>query len=98
MNSCNSALIMRIEEKYKTLDELEQFRITYLDISFDKMFNRSKVFTISLHNFINNFNKDGIFNIPNVKFLDMTQQMNALCERLAEAKELPHKTPVHVLT
>ena len=28
----------------------------------------------------------------------LTQQINAVCERLAEAKALPRETPVRVLT
>ena len=36
VNSFSGALIKNIEEKYETLDELEQVRITYLKISFEK--------------------------------------------------------------
>ena len=51
MNSCDGALIKRIEEKYNTFDELEQGRITYLNISFDEIFNMSNVVITSFHEF-----------------------------------------------
>ena len=47
------------------------------------MFNMSNVVITSLHDFIKNFSKDGIANIPNENISDLNQQMNYVCERLA---------------
>ena len=58
----------------------------------------SNVVITSLYDFINNFYKDGIANVTNEMFLAMAQNMNDVCERLDEAKALPYKTPVHVIT
>ena len=44
------------------------------------------------------FSKDVISKVPNKNFSALTQQMNAVCERLDEAKALTCKTTVHVLT
>ena len=52
----------------------------------------------SLHGFIKNLYNNGIAKVSNENALDMTQQMNDVYERLAESKELPRMTPVHVLT
>ena len=55
VNSCNSALIKRIVEKYETLDELEQGVIMYMNISFDDIFNMRKIFITYLNDFVKNF-------------------------------------------
>ena len=65
MNSCDGALIKRIEEKCENLDEPEQGGIMYLNISFDEMFNMINVVSPSLHDSIKNFFKDGIDKVPN---------------------------------
>ena len=98
VNSFDGALIHRTEGKYETLYEFEQGRITYLNIAFDEMFNISSFVITSLHDFVNKISKDGVAKIRNKNVLDMTQQMNDVYERLAESKELPRMTPVHVLT
>ena len=59
VNSCDGDLINRTEEKYDTLNELEQGDITYLTISFDKMFNTSNIVITYLHDFIKNFSRMG---------------------------------------
>ena len=50
------------------------------------------------HDFIKNFSKDGIYNIPNENVQALTQKKNAVCESLYEAKALPRKTPVRNFT
>ena len=65
MKYLGCAFIKRIEEKYKTLDEIEQGGITYLNISFDKIFNMSNFVITSLHELIKKFSKDGISKVSN---------------------------------
>ena len=65
-------MIKRIEEKYETLDELEQGGITYPHISFDEMFNMSNIIITYLHDFIKKFTKDGIAKVPNENVLALT--------------------------
>ena len=98
VNACVGAFIKSIEEKYETLDEIEQGRITYLKIAFDKIFNMRNAVIASLHDFIQNFSEYGISNIPNKTFLALTQKMTALYEHLDEDKALTYKNPLHVLT
>ena len=80
------------------MDELEQGMITHLKIEFNEIFNMRNVVITSLHDFINNFSKDGIAKVPKGNVSSLTQQMIVFCERLYEAKALPHNTPVHLLT
>ena len=70
----------------------------YLNIALDKMFNIRNVVINYFHEFIKNFSKDGISNIPTENVLALTQQMNYVWELLSQAKSLPHETPVYVLT
>ena len=60
-------MIESIEEKYETLDEFEQGGITYLKISFYKIFNMSNVVITSLHGFVEKFSKDEISKVPKKK-------------------------------
>ena len=85
LNSYYGVLFKKIEGKYETLDELEQGSITYLMVAFDKMFNMSNVVITSLHDFIKNFSKDGIAKVPNENISSLNQQMNSVCECLAES-------------
>ena len=62
------------------------------------MFNMRNVVITYLYDFIKNFSKDGISKILNEHVSTLTHQINSVCERLAEAKELPHTCPVHFLT
>ena len=52
----------------------------------------------SYNDFIKNFSDDGISNIPKENKLALTQKMNAIYERLAEAKVLTHNNPDQVIT
>ena len=67
-------------------------------VAFDKMFNMSNVAITSLHDFIKNFSKDGISKVPNENISSLNQQMNSVCECLAESNSLSLETPVHFLT
>ena len=67
VNSCDGSLINIIEEKCDTLDEPEQGGIAYLKIEFYNIFKIINVVIASLHDFINNFSKDGVANVPNKK-------------------------------
>ena len=58
----------------------------YLNIAFENMFNMSNVVITSLHDFINNFSKDGISKITNENISTLTHQNNSVCEQLVEAK------------
>ena len=98
MKYLGRAFIKRIEEKYKTLDEIEQGGITYLNISFDKIFNMSNFVITSLRELINKISKDKITKVPNENVSSLTQKMNDVCESLSESKALPHENPVHILT
>ena len=79
------------------MDELEQFGITLLKIAFDDIFNTGNVVITSLHDFMKNFSKDDIDKVPNENFLDLTQHMNSVGDRLSESKAFPRKTLVHFL-
>ena len=67
VNSGNVDFIKRIEEKYETLDELEQGMIMYPNISFENSSNMSNVVITSLHDLIKKFSKDGITKVPDKK-------------------------------
>ena len=58
----------------------------YLNIAFENMFNMSNVVITSLHEFINNFSKDGISKIKNENVSTLTHQSSSVCEQLVEAK------------
>ena len=60
VNYWDGYLIKRIEEKYETLDELEQGGITYLNFAFDGMSSMSNFVITSLYDFIKKFSKGGI--------------------------------------
>ena len=55
------------------MDELEQSRITYLKITFDKIFNKRNVVITSLHEFTKNFSKKGIAKVTKIFFSALTQ-------------------------
>ena len=48
------------------------------------------VVVTSFRDFTKKFTKDGIEKVPNEMFSALNQQMNSVCERLAESKVLPH--------
>ena len=58
----------------------------------------SNVVITSLHDFIKNFSKDGTAKFPNENVSALTQQINAVCERLSEVKALTYDTPFHIIT
>ena len=50
-----------------------------------------------MYDFIKNFFKYDIAKVPNDNVSDLVQKIYAVCERLAEANELPYETPFYVL-
>ena len=56
------------------------------------------VIITSLHEFIKNFSKDGVSNVPNENILFLNQKLEYVCGHLAESNTLPCNTSVHVLT
>ena len=62
------------------------------------MFNMSNLVIPSLYEFIENFYKDCISNIPNENISALTQQTNAVFGILTEDKALPLNNTYHVLT
>ena len=62
------------------------------------MLSTSNVFVTFFHEFIKKISKDGIAKIPSENVSDLNQKMNDVYERLYEAKALPRKNTVQVLT
>ena len=81
MNSLDTAIIKRVEDKYEALDGIEQGGITYLDFSLDEMFNMSDVVITLLQELL--------------KLL--VEHINAVTERLAEVQALSRRTPLLIL-
>ena len=77
MNSLDTAIIKRVEDKYEDLDEIEQGGITYLDFYLDEMFNMSDVVITFLHELL--------------KLL--VEHINDVKERLTEVPELSRDIP-----
>ena len=51
----------------------------------------------SLQTFLTKVAKDGPSKIPGENISELTDQINAVCERLSEEGRLPQETPLHVL-
>ena len=77
LNSLDTAIIKRVEDKYEDLDEIEQGGITYLDFYLDEMFNMSDVVITFLHELL--------------KLL--VEHINDVKERLTEVPELSRDIP-----
>ena len=82
MNSPDTDLIKRVEEKYEAMDRLEQGVVTYIKIALDEMFNTSDVIITLLQEFFNNFARDGVSKYPSEDGALHIQKMNAVAERL----------------
>jgi len=82
--------VKRIEEKYDYLAEYEQGGITYLKIALDEMFTMSNMVIRSLQKYLKQFAQEGIAKVPNEDVHLCSEQINAVCARLAEVDQLPH--------
>ena len=78
-NSCAVELIYRVEEKYKTLEDLDQGGINYANISIDEMFCMENSVVTSSHDFFKALSKDGLTNYQGDNFSIVTTQINVVC-------------------
>jgi hypothetical protein len=86
-NSCDINLVKRIEEKYDYLAEYEQGGITYLKMALDEMFTMSNMVIQLLQKYLKQFAQDGIAKVPNEDVRLCSEQINAVCARLAEVNQ-----------
>ena len=98
MNSPDTDLIKRVEEKYEAMDRLEQGVVTYLKIALDEMFNTSDVVIPSLQEFFKNFAQDGESKYTSENVALLIHHINIVEERLKILSELPRYTPMCILT
>ncbi len=96
-NSCDINLGKRIEEKFDDLAEYEQGGITYLKINLDEMFTMSNMVIMSLQKYLKQFAQEGIAKVPNEDVRLCTEQLNAVCARLAEVDQLPQESNTFIL-
>ena len=96
-NSCDINLVKRIEEKYDYLAEYEQGGITYLKIALDEMFTMSNMVIQSLQKYLKQFAQEGIAKVPNEDVRLCSEQINAVCARLAEVDQLPQESTTFIL-
>ncbi len=96
-NSCDINLVKRIEEKFDGLAEYEQGGITYLKIALDEMFTMSNMVIMSLQKYLKQFAQEGIAKVPNEDVRLCTEQLNAVCARLAEVDQLPKESTTFIL-
>ena len=96
-NSCDINLVKRIEEKYDHLAEYEQGGITYLKLGLDEMFTMTNMTIMSLLKYLKQFAQEGIAKVPNEDVRLCTEQLNAVCARLAEVDQLPQESTTHIL-
>jgi hypothetical protein len=87
-NSCDSLLVVRIDEKLEDLIGYEQGGITYIKIALDEMFTISNTIVKTLQGFFEAFAKDGIAKVPNEDVCVATGEIVAVAERLAEVSSL----------
>ena len=96
-NSCDVNLVKRIEEKYDYLAEYEQGGITYLKIALDEMFTMSNMVIQLLQKYLKQFAQEGIAKVPNEDVRLCSEQINAVCARLAEVDQLPQESTTFIL-
>jgi hypothetical protein len=89
--------VKRIEEKYDYLAEYEQGGITYLKIALDEMFTMSNMVIQSLQKYLKQFAQEGIAKVPNEDVRLCSEQINAVCARLAEVDQLPQESTTFIL-
>jgi hypothetical protein len=95
MNSCDSLLAERIDEKFEDLRQDEQGGVTYIKLALDEMFTVSNTVVQTLQGFFENFAKEGIAKVPNEDVRH--EQILAVAERLAEVSALPTEVTVQIL-
>ncbi len=88
-NSCDINLVKFIDEKFDCLAECEQGGITYLKIALDKMFTMSNMVIMLLQRYLKQFAQDGIAKDPNEDVRVCSEQLIAVCTRLAKVDALP---------
>jgi hypothetical protein len=89
---CDVNLVKRIDEKFDCLAEYEQGGITYLKIALDKMFTMSNMVIMSLQRYLKQFAQEGIAKVPNKDVRVCSEQLVAVCTRLAEVDALPQES------
>ena len=76
MNFSELAIIKRVEEKYESLEGIEQGGITYINIDLDDMFNMVDAVITSLQKFFKNFARDGVAKYPSENVALLVNQIN----------------------
>ncbi len=86
-----------LDEKFEQLFEYEQGEITYLKIALYEMFTMSNMVITSLQKFLKQFTQEGIAKVPNEDVWLCTEQIAAVCARLAEVDALPQAVSGYML-
>lgn len=97
-NYCTVELIQMVEEKYQTLEDIQQGGITHNNISLNEIFCMKKYVVTSLHDFLKALSKDDITKHQGDNVSVSTTQINVMCECLYEANNLPRETTVYIFT
>jgi hypothetical protein len=91
-NSCDVNLVKRIDDKFDCLAEYEQGGITYLKIALDEMFTMSDMVIMLLQHYLKQFAQEGIAKVTNKDVCVCSEQLVAVCMRLAEVDALPQES------
>ena len=97
MNSSEVELKGRVDEKFEKLDSLEQGGITYLKLMLDEMFCMTNDVVTALQTFLKNFAVEGLTKTEGENVSEVSAQVKAVCERLAEVLSLPLEAPTYIL-
>ena len=83
MNSSETALIQRVDEKFEKRDLMEQGVITYMKIDLNEMFYMTQDIVTALQDWLKTTSQHGLTKIPGENVSVITAQINAVCEHLA---------------
>jgi hypothetical protein len=91
-NSCDINLVKPIDEKFDCLAKYEQGGITYLKMTLDEMLTMSNIVIMSLQHNLKQFAQEEIAKVPNENVCVCSEQLVAVCTRLAEVNTLPQES------
>ena len=72
-----------------TLDAFYHGGLDYVQVEFSEMFNMLDVFVTTLHQYLNNFARDGVLQFPGKNVGLLVQKFRAVCVLLQENNALP---------
>ena len=97
LNSSESELKQRVDEKFKKLESFEQGEITYLKFVLDEMFCMTNDVMAALQTFLKNFSEEGLSKTVGGNVMEILAQVKAVSEILDEVNQLPLEAPTYIL-